>query len=278
MGIDTHYKDKICVVTGAASGIGRATAIRLAKAGAVLAISDINEDDLHETAKMAGLDTSNRVMIDRLDVADGDAIAAYADQVKGTLGDADYVFNIAGLTRLGKFDDTPLSSVEKIIDVNFYGVVRMCKAFMDQVKATQGGFTNISSIFGIVGYAGQAHYCASKFAVRGFSETLAQELKQHGVSVSSVHPGGVATNVARNAEVDALPDNGVSREELDAQFDEVAITSPEKAAEIILKGTAKGKRRIMVGRDAQLVQLIQRLFPVAYPTVMAKLSFGKLEV
>ncbi|NNC36403.1 MAG: SDR family NAD(P)-dependent oxidoreductase [Acidimicrobiales bacterium] len=278
MSIDTVFHDKICVVTGAASGIGRATAIRLAKAGAVLAISDINEDDLQETAKLAGLEKSNRVLIDRLDVADGDAIAAYADHVKTSLGDTDYVFNIAGLTRLGRFDQTPLSSVEKIMDVNFWGVVRMCKAFLPQVKATQGGFTNISSIFGIVGYAGQAHYCASKFAVRGFSETLAQELKQDGVFVGSVHPGGVATNVARNAEVDALPDTGQSRDELADDFDELAITSPEKAAKIILNGTAKRKRRIIVGRDARLVQFIQRLFPVAYPNVLAKLSFGKLEV
>ena len=277
MNFETNFKDKICVVTGAASGIGRATAIRLAKAGAVLAISDVNEVDLAETAKLAGIDKSNRVLIDKLDVADGDAIAAYADHVKTSLGDADYVFNIAGLTRLGTFEETPLSSVEKIMDVNFYGVVRMCKAFLPQVKASKGGFTNISSIFGIVGYAGQAHYCASKFAVRGFSETLAQELKQYGVSVSSVHPGGVATNVARNAEVDHLTD-GVDRETLNAEFDEVAITSAERAAEIILAGTAKGKRRIIVGKDARLVQFVQRLFPVAYPTVMAKLSFGKLEV
>jgi len=278
MTIDDIFKDKICVVTGAASGIGRATAIRLAQAGAVLAISDINEDDLKETAKLAGIDKSNRVLIDRLDVADGDAIAKYATHVKAGLGNADYVFNIAGLTRIGRFEDTPLSSIEKIMDVNFWGVVRMCKAFLPQVKATKGGLTNISSIFGIVGYAGQAHYCASKFAVRGFSETLAQEMKEHGVSVSSVHPGGVATNVARNAKVDSLPDTGQSREELDSQFDEVAITSADKAAEIILIGTAKRKRRIIVGRDAKLVQFVQRLFPVAYPTVMAKLSFGKLEV
>jgi butyryl-CoA dehydrogenase len=277
MNFEKDFKDKICVVTGAASGIGRAVTLKLAEAGAVLAISDINDKDLDETAKMAGIDKSNRVLIDKLDVADGDAIAKYADHVKTALGDADYVFNIAGLTRLGTFDETPLSSFEKIMDVNLYGVVRMCKAFLPQVKATKGGLTNISSIFGIVGYAGQAHYCASKFAVRGFSETLAQEMKQYGVSVSSVHPGGVATNVARNAEVDHMTD-GVDRESLNADFDEVAITSPQKAAEIILNGTAKGKRRIIVGRDAQLVQLIQRLFPVAYPTIMAKLSFGKLEV
>lgn len=278
MSIDSVFKDKICVITGAASGIGRATAIRLATAGAVLAISDINDEDLQETARMAGLDKSNQVLIDKLDVADGDAIAAYADHVKSSLGNADYVFNIAGLTRVGRFDQTPLSSVEKIMDVNFYGVVRMCKAFLPQVKANKGGFTNISSIFGIVGYPGQTHYCASKFAVRGFSETLAQELKQDGVFVGSVHPGGVATNIVRSAKVDALPNNGQTREELDAGFDEVAITSPEKAAEIILGGTAKRKRRIIVGRDAGFVQFVQRMFPSAYPTVMAILSFGKLEV
>lgn len=277
MDFEKNYKDKICVVTGAASGIGRAVTLKLAEAGAVLAISDINDKDLPETAKMAGIDKSNRVLIDKLDVADADAIAKYAEHVKASLGDADYVFNIAGLTRLGTFEETPLSSVEKIMDVNFYGVVRMCKAFLPQVKATKGGFTNISSIFGIVGYAGQAHYCASKFAVRGFSETLAQELQECGVSVSCVHPGGVATNVARNAEVDHMTE-GTDRESFNTNFDEVAITSAEKAAEIILAGTAKGKRRIIVGNDAKLVQFVQRLFPVAYPTVMAKLAFGKLKV
>lgn len=272
------YQDKVCVITGAASGMGRQMAIQLFKSGAAVAISDVNEEGLSETVRLAGAETSNRILVDRLDVADGDAILAYADHVKATLGNADYVFNNAGLTRIGRFENTPLSSIEKIMDVNFWGVVRMSKAFLPQLIETRGGLTNISSIFGMIGYAGQTHYCASKFAVRGFSETLAQEVQEKGVRVSCVYPGGVATNVARNAKVDAMPEDAGSREEMDQQFDDLVRTSAERAAEIILEGTAKGKRRIMVGGDAKLVQLVQRLFPVSYPKMLSFLSMGKLKI
>ena len=265
-----NYKDKICVVTGAASGIGRALAISLAKSGAQLALSDINAEGLAETVQMVG--GSNRVMSDVFDMADGQAIADYADKVETTLGASDYVFNVAGLTRVGNFVDTPLESMEKVMDVNYWGVVRMTKAFMDQILAKTGTIVNISSVFGFIGYAGQTHYCASKFAVRGFTETLAQELKGTGVGVCSVHPGGIKTNIARSAIADKLPDNGVTREELDAGFDKMAITSPEKAAQVILKGAAKKKRRILIGGDARFISLVSRLFPVAYSKVLEKYS------
>lgn len=272
----TSYEGKVCVVTGAASGIGRAVAIKLGEAGALLALSDVNEDGLAETAKLAGGDASNRILIDRVDMSDRDQIEAYAGRVQQALGDADYVFNIAGFTRIGSFENTPMESFESVMDVNFYGVVRMCKAFLPQVQKTKGALCNISSLFGLLGYAGQTHYCASKFAVRGFSETLAQELEGSGVTVTCVHPGGVKTNVARNAVTDKLPDTGITREEMDAQFDELAITTPGKAAQIILDGTAKGKRRIVVGKDAKVASFIQRLFPVAYPKILAKYTGDKL--
>jgi len=265
-----NYKDKICVVTGAASGIGRALAITLAKSGAQLALSDINAEGLAETVQMVG--GSNRVMSDVFDMADAQAIADYADKVETTLGASDYVFNVAGLTRVGNFVDTPLESMEKVMDVNYWGVVRMTKAFMDQILAKTGTIVNISSVFGFIGYAGQTHYCASKFAVRGFTETLAQELKGTGVGVCSVHPGGISTNIARNAVADKLPDNGVTREEMDAGFDKMAITSPEKAAQVILKGAAKKKRRILIGGDARFISLVSRLFPTAYSKVLEKYS------
>lgn len=276
--IDKTFDGKICVVTGAASGIGRATALRLHRAGAILALCDIDEDGLAETRNLMGGEGSNRVMTDRLDLADADAIAAYADHVAKAMGAADYVFNIAGLARVGTFDTTPLSSFETVMDVNFYGVVRMSKAFLGQLKQTRGGLVNVSSIFGIIGYPGQAHYCASKFAVRGFSETLAQELDGTGVSVSCVHPGGVATNIARNAKIDAMPPHGKSKEVMDADFDKVAITSADKAADIILTGTAKRKRRIIVGGDAKMIQLISRLFPQHYARVLRRLNPDSYEV
>lgn len=258
------FNGKLCVVTGAASGIGRAVAIALSRRGAGLALSDVNEAGLEETRALIGEVLSNCIRIDRLDVADAVAIERYAATVRESLGEADYVFNIAGLTRVGRFEETPLSSVEKIMDVNFWGVVRMTKAFLPQLIATRGGIVNISSLFGLIGYPGQAHYCASKFAVRGFSETIAAELAEKGVRVTSVHPGGVDTAIARSAEVDALPPDVKDIRELDARFKKAAITSPERAAEIILDGAARGKRRVVVGRDAKFISLVQRLFPESY--------------
>ena len=264
------YQDKICVITGAASGIGRALALDLAARGAQLALSDINAEGLAETVSMVG--GGNKVMSDVFDMADAQSIADYAEKVEAGLGPADYVFNNAGLSRIGNFVDTPLESMEKVMNVNYWGVVRMSKAFIDQLLAKKGTLVNISSVFGFIGYAGQTHYCASKFAVRGFTETLAQELKDTGVGICCVHPGGVATNVARNAEVDKLPLGDATREELDANFDKMAITSPEKAAQIILKGAAKKKKRILIGADSKIISLAYRLFPTHYAKILEKYS------
>lgn len=262
------YQDKICVITGAASGIGRALALELASRGAILALCDINAEKLSETASLMG--RSNRVMSDVFDIADAHAIADYASKVEKGLGAADYVFNVAGLTRVGNFVDTPLDSMEKVMNVNYWGVVRMSKAFIHQLLGTKGTLVNISSVFGFIGYAGQTHYCASKFAVRGFTETLAQELKDTGVGICCVHPGGVQTNVARNAVVDKMPVGDATREELDASFDKMAITTAEKAAQVILKGVARRKKRILIGLDSRIISLAYRLFPTAYTTILEK--------
>ena len=154
--------------------------------------------------------------------------------------------------------------MEKIMDVNYWGVVRMSKAFINGLIETRGTLVNISSVFGFIGWPGQTHYCASKFAVRGFTETLAQELEDTGVAVCSVHPGGVSTNIARNAQIDhnRFPDR--SKADLDADFDKKAITTPDKAAEIILTGAAKRNKRIVVGTDAKIMSFVQRVFPRAY--------------
>lgn len=256
------FNGKVCVVTGAASGIGRALAQTLAASGATLALSDINEEGLQETVDMIG--GANQHKVDVFDMADADAIAAYAPDVEAALGPADFVFNNAGLARVGDFKNTPPEAFETVMNVNFYGVVRMSRAFLDQLIKTKGGLVNVSSIFGIIGWPNQAHYCASKFGVRGFSEALSYELEDEGVTVSVVHPGGVQTNVARNAIVDNIPTPGVTKEQMNANFDDNAPTTPERAAEIILGGTAKKKRRIIVGGDAKFMQFWNRLFPVRY--------------
>jgi short-subunit dehydrogenase len=262
-----RFVDRICIVTGAASGIGRAVAVALSQEGATLAISDRNAAGLEETRAMLAGAGSNRHIADVFDIADAAAIEAYAQRTRAALGDSDYVFNIAGLTRVGDFVDSPLDSFEKIFNVNFWGVVRMSKAYLPQLLETKGGIINISSLFGFIGYPGQAHYCASKFAVRGFNEAIATELEERGVRVTSVHPGGVATAIARNAEVDQLP-QGTDRASLLSNFDRLAITSPEAAAQQIIDGAAKGRRRVVVGRDAKLVSFVQRLFPESYQKVI----------
>ena len=260
------FKDKVCVVTGAASGMGRELARQLSEQGAVLAISDVNAEGLEETRKMVG--AGNRILVDVLDVSDKQAVLDYPAKVEAALGAADYVFNNAGLARVGDVVNTPLESMEQVIDVNFWGVVRMTKVFLPQLLRTKGAVTNISSLFGLIAYKGQAHYCASKFAVRGFTETLALELDGTGVGVCCVHPGGVKTNIARNALVDHIAGD-ISKAEMDDEFDTLAITSVEKAVNIILDGTAKRKRRIIVGADAKLASFLQRMMPVKYQKILS---------
>ena len=257
------FEGKVCVITGAASGMGRELARQLSEAGAVLAISDIDEAGLEATRKMIG--AGNQILVDVLDVSDKQAVLDYPAKVEAALGPADYVFNNAGLTRVGDVMNTPLESMEQVIDVNVWGVIRMTKVFLPQLIRTKGAVTNISSIFGMIAFTGQAHYCASKFAVRGFTETLALEMENAGtgVGVCCVHPGGVQTNVARNAIVDYIPE-GLSKSEMDENFDAVAITPVDKAVKVILDGTAKRKPRIMVGTDAKLASFFQRLMPIRY--------------
>ncbi|PQA87042.1 SDR family NAD(P)-dependent oxidoreductase [Hyphococcus luteus] len=269
--MDDKFSGKLCVITGAGSGIGRALARALAAKGARLALSDVNEEGLAETVRLIGAPASNSIRTDRLDVSDAGAVEAYAASVKESLGDADYLFNVAGMTRLGDFNETSLENFEKVMNVNFWGVVRLTKAFLPQLLATKGGVINISSLFGLIGFRGQTHYSASKFAVRGFSETLAIELEEKGVAVTSVHPGGVATNIVRNAGLDSLPEGVEDKAAFDDAFDKMAITPAEKAADLILAGAAKGKRRVIVGSDAKFVSAIQRLFPQSYAKILKKL-------
>lgn len=260
------FKGKVCVITGAASGMGRELARQLSEQGAVLAISDVNADGLEETRKIIG--AGNRILVDVLDVSDKQVVLDYPAKVRAALGPADYVFNNAGLARVGDVVNTPLESMEQVIDVNFWGVVRMTKVFLPHLLETKGVVTNISSLFGLIAYKGQAHYCASKFAVRGFTETLALELDGTGVGVCCVHPGGVKTNIARNARVDHIED-GLTKAEMDDEFDTLAITPVDKAVQIILDGTAKRKRRIIVGKDAKIASFFQRMMPVKYQKVLS---------
>lgn len=264
------FKSKLAVITGAASGIGRALAFALGKEGAVLALADINAQELNavkEELEKAGVTS---VLSHVLDVADEAAWQDFAATIETQLGMADLLFNNAGISRIGRFEHTSSDAFAKVMDINYWGVVYGTRAFLPQIKLRQGAFINISSLFGLVGVPGNAHYCSSKFAVRGFNESIRQEFADFGVHVASVHPGGVNTNIVKSADFD---EGAEHREALLGRLHENALTMPpEKAASIILEGLRRKKHRILVGNDAKFMSFVQRLLPSSYPSILRRLT------
>ncbi len=261
-------KGRTAVVTGAAGGIGRAIAASLARRGCHLALADIDGAALAQAA--AGIAGSQRaqhkIRISRhhLDVADRAAVAALPGQVAAEHCGVDVVVNNAGVAIGGTFLEVAESDFDWLIGINFWGVVQMTRAFLPLLqKSEEARLVNISSLFGLIAPPGQTAYCASKFAVRGFSEALRHELAGTRVGVTVVHPGGVATSIAKNAR---LPD-GMSEEEVGRRrkyYESVLTMPPETAGEIIVRGVERRKPRIVVGRDAQFAALVERLMPVTY--------------
>jgi len=255
---------KVAVVTGAASGIGRAVSRSLAARGCHLAICDIDEAGLEETARLIG----NRVRVTRhrLDVSDGEAIAAMPREIEAAHGGVDVLVNNAGVALGGTFDIVSEAEFDWLMGINFQGVVRMTRAFLPLLKARPAAqLVNLSSLFGLVAPPGQAAYAASKFAVRGFSMALSNELlaAKSAVGVTIVHPGGVRTSIAANARVaDGVP--GRVREKQRERFDRALKMPPEQAGEIIVKGIERRRPRVLVGNDARIASLIERLMPVSY--------------
>ncbi len=262
------FLGKVAVVTGAGSGIGRALAIELGRSGAALAISDINCDGLAETAS-ALKSLGAQVHSERVDVADPADFAAHAASVVGRFGTVNQIYNNAGVAFAGDIESSQLDDIERVLRVNFWGAVNGTKAFLPHLIASgDGHVVNISSLFGLCAVPGQAAYVASKFAVRGFTEALRLEMSlgHHPVKVTAVHPGGVKTSLARNAEGVPGFDKDVGIE----VFDKVAITSAEKAARKTLAGVRKNKARVLVGRDAKALDLLVRLTGPAYLSLFAR--------
>jgi NAD(P)-dependent dehydrogenase (short-subunit alcohol dehydrogenase family) len=262
-----RLKDRTAVVTGAASGIGRAIAISLARRGCHLALADVNELGLAETADMIA---SNRVHITRhkLDVADRAAVAAFPQAVAAGHPGVDVLVNNAGVALGGYFKDVSEDDFEWLFDINFWGVVRMTRAFLPLLQEGDDAcLVNVSSLYGIIAPPGQTAYSASKFAVRGFSEALRRELKGSKIGVTVVHPGGVATSIANNAR----PTANATTEEIaaaQARANKLLKMPPAEAGEIIVKGIERRKPRVLVGSDATFVSLIERLMPVSYWDVL----------
>jgi NADP-dependent 3-hydroxy acid dehydrogenase YdfG len=251
------FAGKVAVVTGAGSGIGQALAIELARSGAKVAISDVNTEGLAVTEEsLAAIGAS--VKADRLDVTEREAFALYADAVVAHFGKVNQIYNNAGIAFAGDIEVSQFKDIEKVMDVDFWGVVNGTKVFLPHLIASGDGHViNISSIFGLFSVPGQAAYNAAKFAVRGFTEALRQEMAVagHPVKVTTVHPGGIKTAIARNMTTV----EGLDKDELAQTFDKkLANTSPEKAAKIILEGVRKNRARVLVGPDAKALDLIVR--------------------
>jgi NAD(P)-dependent dehydrogenase (short-subunit alcohol dehydrogenase family) len=263
-----NLKGRTAVVTGAAGGIGGGIAMALARRGCHLALADIDDAALAETA--AGIarkgDPKDKIRISRhhLDVADHAAVAALPARVTAEHGAVDVLVNNAGVAVGGTFLEIAASDFEWLFGINFQGVVQMTRAFLPLLqKSEDARLINISSLFGLIAPPGQTAYCASKFAVRGFSEALRHELAGSTVGVTVVHPGGVATSIANNAR---LP-RSLSEEEAAKRRKSVNVVltmPPETAGEIIVRGVERRKPRILVGRDAQFLALVERLMPVSY--------------
>lgn len=262
------FKDKVAVITGAGSGIGRALAMELAASGAKLALSDINEAGLKETAANLNL-SEDRLMTKILDVADRQAFYAFADDVVNHFGHANMIFNNAGVALGATVEEMNYDDFEWLMNINFWGVVYGTKAFLPYLKqASEGHIINISSIFGLVGIPTQSAYNAAKFAVRGFTESLRIELELEGNSVSctSIHPGGIKTNIAKAARMSDGVERitGASKEQAIQDFEKMFRTTPAEAARTILKGVRGNKRRVLIGSDAIAVDTMQRLLPTSY--------------
>ncbi|QNN52425.1 SDR family NAD(P)-dependent oxidoreductase [Nocardioides mesophilus] len=265
---------KVVVITGAGSGIGRALALDAGRQGAVLALSDWDETGLAETASLlADAGTGpGQCRTDRLDVRDREAMRHYAASVSEELGRVNVLVNNAGVALHGDFEEVSYEDFEWVIDVDFWGVVHGTKEFLPHLIASgDGHLVNLSSLFGLMGMPGQTAYNSAKFAVRGFTEALREEMlvAGHPVGVTCVHPGGIRTAIARNARTTASHDQA----EVARHFDRrLARTTPEKAAEVIWAAVRAGRPRAVVGADAQLLDVLVRVAGPRYQDVVARLS------
>lgn len=246
-------KDKVVVITGAGSGIGRALAVNLAEKGSVLALSDVNEAGLAETVELAQAAGSPQVHSARLDVADRAAFEEYAAAVLAKFERVNVVVNNAGVALAGDLVDLEWGDIDWILGINLMGVLHGTKLFLPAIiESGDGHVVNISSLFGLVSMPGQSIYNASKYGVRGMTEALREEMliAGHKVGVTAVHPGGIKTAIARSARVSAKEDAAATAK----LFDEVlARTTPEKAAEVIVNGILKNQARVLIGLDAHIV-------------------------
>lgn len=271
----TYNTGKIAVITGAGSGIGRALAQQLNSEGCHLLICDISEEGLATTVQsLARSDVSVQTRI--IDVSDKHAMQTWAGDIAKEFGHVDIIINNAGVAAGAPVEESKYEDIEWLMGINFWGVVYGTMEFLPLLrKAQRGHLVNISSIFGMVGIPTQSAYNAAKFAVRGYTEALRQEMAGSTVHVCCVHPGGIKTNIARSARMSGTDSD---REDRAANFDKLAHTTAESAASQIIRAMEKRKKRLLIGLDAKIIALLSRLFPVNYPRFLPGLAdVGKPE-
>lgn len=272
------FNGKVAAITGAASGMGRTLALQLASEGASLSLSDVDTVGLKETVKLAEEAAANKgrkikITSQKLDVSNKEAMYAWADKTAADHGKVNLIFNNAGVAYATPIYAIDYDKFDWLMGINFWGVVYGTKAFLPHLQAAgEGHIINTSSLFGLCAQPTQSVYNASKFAVRGFTESLRQELDMMncGVSATCVHPGGIKTAIARKSQGEpALEDfMGTNHEDGKDFFEKFFITSAEKAADIILKAVRKDKRRILVGPDAVALDAMTRAMPERYQQVI----------
>jgi short-subunit dehydrogenase len=279
----TAIRGAAAAVTGAASGIGRALALELAARGCDLALADRDEAGLQAVAAEIGKagTPAPKVTTHRVDVSEPDQIADFAQAAIHNHPGLNIVVNNAGVALMGHFDEIDQAQMDWLMNINFWGVVHATRAFLPHLALQrEAHIVNLSSIFGIVAPPGQTAYAAAKFAVRGFSESLRHELQMSGspVKLSVVHPGGVATNIARNSRAGTGITDNARRTEAIERFDAVARTTPAAAAQQIIRGIETNQPRILIGGDARLLDLVQRLRPATYWKWLAKMFAPRAKV
>ncbi|MFA5979602.1 MAG: SDR family NAD(P)-dependent oxidoreductase [Pseudomonas sp.] len=269
------FNGRVAAITGAASGMGRALALALAREGCHLALADKNSQGLDQTVALIQTATLApvRVTTQVLDVSDRHAVQDWAARCAAEHGQVNLIFNNAGVALSSTVEGVDYSDLEWIIGINFWGVVYGTKAFLPYLKASgDGHVVNTSSVFGLFAQPGMSGYNASKFAVRGFTEALRQELdlQRCGVSASCVHPGGIRTDICRSSRIDANMTGFLihSEQQARADFEKLFITDADQAAKVILQGVRKNKRRVLIGRDAYVLDLLTRCLPAAYQALV----------
>lgn len=260
----------VAAITGAGSGIGRATALLFAKNGVDVALSDIDQYSLDDTLILAsnfGVHATKKVV----DVANREEVYAWADSVVEDHGKVNIIVNNAGVGLGSRIEDMAYEDFEWLFNINFWGVVYGTKAFLPHIKnASEGHVVNISSVFGLIAVPTQAAYNCAKFAVKAFTECLREELEIEGsnVSCTSIHPGGIKTNIARNSRMGDVGDFIEDHESIAERFESIARTSPEQAAIVILNAVKANRRRALIGTDALVIDLAQRLMPTTYQKIL----------